>query len=432
MTTAQALPMWVCPLPDEVTSSFIVRLAMLFRLKLQTFSRIVWPNEVLWHLDVDRFPPAFLLESLARTTNLPLTTIEATSLRALAENLGESRAPGSTPWILPLVKHRFVRRGFGQQFCPLCLNDSCYLRRTWRLAFVTVCPEHRCELLDRCPKCQTPFHFHRAEMGDRARATGSPAVCFQCKQDLRGIAVTPLSESENFEDVKSFQLELLRGAEQGWTISPDGNVVYSQLYFRVLRQLVKLLMQKSTAARLRLAVCEAMNAPMLVPAKEKHFERLQPAPRAILLTMSSWLLGEWPTRFIDLCRSNRIYSSILLRDFERPPFWFWQVVNEHLYIVHTPWRSGRAKEPHSYSELGRMQSAPKPRTAAQQNRIRFTRRRPCLWKDHTALAKALLRARLYSKKVHYSQVLKACPGLVAAAKLSATRAALQRRPSPKP
>jgi len=394
---------------------------MLFGVKLQTFSRALWPGEVLWHLDIDRFPPSFLLHSLAAATSLPLATIEATSLRSFAEHLSDNCAPGATPWILPLAKHRFVRRGFGQQFCPLCLAESCYLRAIWRLAFVTVCPVHGCELLDRCPQCGTPFHFHRGEMGDRNRATGSPALCFKCGHDLRGATATPLPSSRSQDELTFFQRDLITGAKTGWIMSPDGNAVYSRLYFRVLRQLVKLLTQKSAAARLRMAVTEAISVESDGTATGQHFERMNPTQRGALLRMASWLLGDWPGRFVDLCRSNRIYSSVLLRDFESPPFWFWRRVNEHLYVVHSPWRSGGAKEPHSYSQLGRMRVAPTPRTLAQRRRIDFVCRRPRLWKDHTTMAKALVAANLYSKKVHYSQVLKACPLLVVAAQTQRCR-----------
>ena len=204
-------------------------------------------------------------------------------------------------------------------------------------------------------------------------------------------------------------------------MSPDGNVVYSRLYFRVLRQLVKLLTQKSGAVRLRTAATEAMNVEPNGTAAGQHFERMNPAQRGDLLKMASWLLDDWPARFVDLCRRNRIYSSILLRDFESPPFWFWRVVNEHLYVVHSPWRSGDAKEPHSYSQLGRMHVAPCPRTLAQQRRIDFVCRRPRLWKQHMLMAKTLVAAGLYSKKVHYSQVVKACPRLVTAAQTQRRR-----------
>ena len=42
--------------------------------------------------------------------------------------------------------------------CPWCLQGDAepYFRRQWRLTFVTLCPQHRCQLLDRCAACAAP------------------------------------------------------------------------------------------------------------------------------------------------------------------------------------------------------------------------------------------------------------------------------------
>src|SRR5205085_11978123 len=61
--------------------------------------------------------------------------------------------------------------------------------------------------------------------------------------------------------------------------------------------------------------------------------------RRRLLGLARCLLEEWPTRFIELSREHKVWSSLWLRHFEpgareRPrtaPYWFWSVVHEHLY-----------------------------------------------------------------------------------------------------
>lgn len=152
---------------------------------------------------------------------------------------------------LPLGKTRFLRRLFGQQFCPKCLAKNCYLRREWRLAFVTSCPTHDCMLMDRCPSCETPLHFHRADMGDRSSLGGSsPAICFRCGLDLRECAPAKLV-SDVSPNLQQIQSGLLVAAEAGCATAPDSTSIYSHLYFRVVRQLAKLLMHTVVAERLR-------------------------------------------------------------------------------------------------------------------------------------------------------------------------------------
>ena len=38
-------------------------------------------------------------------------------------------------------------------FCPQCLQDNAYIRDSWEHVFVTACPKHGCQLVERCPAC---------------------------------------------------------------------------------------------------------------------------------------------------------------------------------------------------------------------------------------------------------------------------------------
>ncbi|WP_369124446.1 TniQ family protein, partial [Undibacterium sp. CCC2.1] len=59
------------------------------------------------------------------------------------------------------------RNAYGLQFCPTCLAEDSvpYFRRRWRVAFYTVCNEHKTMLLDRCPKCGSSVAAHRLDIG---------------------------------------------------------------------------------------------------------------------------------------------------------------------------------------------------------------------------------------------------------------------------
>jgi hypothetical protein len=172
-------------------------------------------------------------------------------------------------------------------------------------------------------------------------------------------------------------------------------------------------MHTRAAAGLREALNDALGHRPILKNPVRDFERLAIGERARLLEMVNWLLREWPHRFVTVCRNKRIYSSVLLRDFRNPPYWYWNVVREHLFVVYTPWRSGFDGGPNSYATLTRSAAAPSARIAAQRKRVEFVRQQRHLWKSQRRLAQALSSSGLYSRKVHFTQIMKVCPKLVA-------------------
>jgi len=58
--------------------------------------------------------------------------------------------------------------------CPKCLQDAPYLRGEWHLSFLTVCWQHACQLIGRCPQCRRQLTLLR----------NAPEHCL-CGFDLR-------------------------------------------------------------------------------------------------------------------------------------------------------------------------------------------------------------------------------------------------------
>ncbi|HEX8456390.1 MAG TPA: TniQ family protein [Pyrinomonadaceae bacterium] len=71
------------------------------------------------------------------------------------------------------------------KICPACLRTSGYCRKIWELAPVTVCPLHRCMLIDECPKCKKRISWVRREV----------SVC-RCGYDWRDAPLNAVSGSE--------------------------------------------------------------------------------------------------------------------------------------------------------------------------------------------------------------------------------------------
>ena len=50
------------------------------------------------------------------------------------------------------------------------------------------------------------------------------------------------------------------------------------------------------------------------------------------MRQAQWLLADWPTRFIQLAKRNRVSSTPMLSDMTEIPFWYHSIVWEHLYM----------------------------------------------------------------------------------------------------
>lgn len=47
------------------------------------------------------------------------------------------------------------------QVCPACVSTYRFSKAEWDLSFSAVCVEHRCNLIDRCPKCNAAIRWER-------------------------------------------------------------------------------------------------------------------------------------------------------------------------------------------------------------------------------------------------------------------------------
>lgn len=344
--SGEVWPAHVKPRPDELLSSWLVRLAMAHGIKLHTFCSVTWPLKQIWNRDIDRSADLELLQTLSDKTATPLERVRATTLAAYESALYEEhKSLGPAAWLMPVGIYHRTRRRCGLQFCERCLVEDTepYYRRKWRLAFTVACEKHHILLRDRCPSCYAPINFHRGELGDfRKFAAESLTVCNLCGFDLRASSeITPSVPVEPSE--LGFATSLLRAIDAGFMQVSGSVVTYSHLYFAVLRQIMKVMaMRDRRIHRLRNAISTSFDlAPYNPPTTKAHpdVQELSTIDRRLLLSLARCLLEEWPNRFVELSREHKIWSSLWLRHFEprsqerpRPaPFWFWSVVYEHLY-----------------------------------------------------------------------------------------------------
>jgi hypothetical protein len=328
------LPCATHPKPDELLSSWLTRLAHDHLLKTHTFGKMLFPGANVWNTDLDKSAPDSMLRTLAECTGTPLARVEQTVLRRYEGILYLRANVGSTtPWLMPLGIYHRTRRYYGLLFCPCCLGKdgtTPYFRTHWRLAMMHICTRCSVQLLDRCPECERPVTFFRVELGRKLSLADRPiSHCFHCGLNLAAITWEQATTS-----ALTAQIELERIMYEGW----NEQVFYPHLYFIVLRQLVKQLINARlpSAAFQRAVDIETGWSPleedMSIRKSKIPLESLPLRVRGGVIRQAQWLLTDWPHRFVEVTQRHGVTSTPFLYAINNIPFWFQDIVIENLYV----------------------------------------------------------------------------------------------------
>lgn len=309
---------------DELFSSWIIRIALQFGMKPQSFCQMMWPSRPFWNRALDRSASSTILDSLAAITGTPLSLVEGSLLRSLEGVLFPKLVrSGNTPWILPLAIYHRMNLRSGLAFCPACLAEGeAYFRREWRLSLFTICLRHQCALLDRCPNCSSPIQPHRVGMGDRSGYTSQELhSCVRCQYDLRRTAV----EEQNV-DLAIHQSNFAKMLAQ-----PNKNSPSTLDQFCVLAHLLLLLTSRRPhLSGLRKVVASERDSPRIsswesADSIRLHFDTMDLHDRRVFLGAACWLQEDWPIRFLYSVRRGNARPSDLMRDFRDAPMWYQEV-----------------------------------------------------------------------------------------------------------
>ena len=326
MLSGRLWPARPFPFPGEIFTSWLVRIAWAHGLSPQAFcDRVFGTGFQIWIRDIDRQAPQWLLQHLSQHTGRSVWQLKRMSL-ALYEGRLFSRIlwSGKQQWLLPLHIFHRTRRGFGTQFCPICLQvgKEPYFRRIWRLAIYTFCPSHGIMLHDRCPRCQQAIAYYRQGMGrDWIEEPSRLSICVNCGFDLAGAKATPLHVWD--EDVYLRWRYALAKTEA----LQMGTDKWGYTIFPVLHQLCKVLTGQWRKNQL-LAYAESVsgvgNMPIHLAAR--GFENRQVFERHHLLSLALWLLGKWPKRLVRGWEAGAVTYSLLLKDGKNLPEWYYDTL----------------------------------------------------------------------------------------------------------
>jgi hypothetical protein len=302
------------PLDDEVLSSWMIRLARENGFKVHSFyAQQFGRAREIWTRDIDHHAPPWLLGPLASHAGLNSDRLFNMTLRAFESIVFERfNEFGITRFVMPLSVFHRVRRGYGQQFCPICLEEDeiPYLRRRWRLSLFVLCTHHLVLLHDRCASCQRPFAPHRADMSSRRSfpAKHSMRLCAFC-----GARMATNIVAADAADI-AMQQRIGQVIADGYAAVNDRTVVYSHLFFAGLRMLIS---GRSRVEHLH--------------ERGVLFERAPVATRLLQLRTATELLAEWPDQFLAYCSRIPSPYSMFVRDVDEMPYWIGAVLRQHVF-----------------------------------------------------------------------------------------------------
>ncbi|OFA05641.1 TniQ family protein [Duganella sp. HH101] len=314
------------PLPDELLSSWLVRLAHLHGLKAQSFCHLVFGNEhQVWNRDIDRLAPAWLIEGLSTGTGVSMSTALDSTLRVY-EGLfyPKFRTAGNLPWVLTQQMYHRKRNGFGLQFCPQCLKEDTvpYFRKRWRIAVNTTCQLHGCHLLDRCPACGHAIAVHRLDMGNGALPESAPlSQCFACGVNLALAITSPIYgyAKDASQLLARIEQKLEAGTVQ-WT-----RVEIEEL--AVLRHLTGLMTARYQHDYLREYVADQLRVKdIILDPKGLSVEARPWEERRHLIQLAAWLLADIDYRLTNAWKAGSIRYNLLLKGLDSPPAWYVKIV----------------------------------------------------------------------------------------------------------
>lgn len=341
--SGKLLPLHLKPKDDELLTSWIVRLALAHALTPTTFDLIFTSSRCarIWAIqDIDlnkmtndlnpktSLTKLFLI--LSKKTATPLRRVKKTTLDEydgrLYFKIFDSRLYS---W---LVQHNLNiylgKRRFGMQACAKCLSEDKepYFRRTWRFAFVVVCPRHNCFLIDRCPNCFSPILFHRAASYMLHVPMKAMTTCYKCWFDIRD---TPGEESKTQKiprpEVVNLQTYLTQIAKQRYIKINGIKAVPTVEYFNLLHWLLNTIIQPYPAiSEIQFSVFKYFDFKFNIPKTLEYctLESLDISERYKLVWLLHHFLSEHPDKYVQFCKPDNLLKRIWMNIWRTTPIWY--------------------------------------------------------------------------------------------------------------
>lgn len=329
------LPIHPQPLENELLSSWITRLAIANGLYSHSFfNSLLEFKGVISSRDIDRLDSPELLKVLARVSGKSHDEIAALKLSSLQGQVFENQnLSGRTRWVLPLGIYHRTKQKNGLVYCPLCLQQDKirYFRKSWRLAFITLCHTHQCILWDHCPYCKATVDYQRLGIGRRQYELPLEdlGLCHHCYKPLWKAPIQYLTLKMDI--LSTPYRHFITSFNTNKPVLPSLNQPLNLQVFGGLWILTGRMMSRR-AATVRARIFKETS--IVIPSEEHHesFEYLTLKQRLSTLIAIFYYLQDWPDKFINLVKGTTFTLSAFSDDIEKSPFWLSSVVTQNLSL----------------------------------------------------------------------------------------------------
>lgn len=202
-------PLYVEPITDESLLSWLMRLAL--RLRISRYTLVSYGLGAEAHAPDSRWwcrPDPMFLELVSRKTGVGCEKLHSLTFQRWSPEVRDDEVPerfSAQRFIMPAPKRPLPCR---VAVCPQCCKEDAqpYVRLTWTLGWVAICPRHTAILVRRCPACRAKLGFATFA----AKVSSMPDRCTRCGLDLAAM-------SGQHADERALQLQevLLSGKRSG-------------------------------------------------------------------------------------------------------------------------------------------------------------------------------------------------------------------------
>lgn len=278
-----ALPLYVAPSEDEALFSWMLRLATRLRCSMHALASCTFGID-------DRYghsrwwcrPHPWLLKRISERTGVEVARLRTMTFEGWAPIYRDDEDSGrfsGRRYDRPAPEHRTYRF----VVCGQCLEGDAkpYLRSSWLIGWMAVCPIHGTQLIDRCSACGAA-----PRVAPFANTTiFSPGTCARCSKSLLGNASLTAHPS-----VVSMQAVLLEGKRRGvFDLTGLGSLTWKEMVALADVLLGTVWGDITLAEKEELLHAFASDALQEKPTLDGIFDR-----RHASLLFLAWLISGWP------------------------------------------------------------------------------------------------------------------------------------------
>ena len=312
------------PYPDEIFTSWLARNATINFLQTPTFITYFFPEykNRLLNRDADVLLSEDMAQNFAKRMLLNKKIIFNTSLQSYAGFLNETIETKTRNHLISPIKIKGTYPNIkGLKYCPYCLKENEYFKKEWRLSFYTVCPKHKCFLLDKCPQCEEPVLLTK-------RKLDIPSFnCWNCGFIYKNAEVEKIHPNSLSVEYLADALKILK---EGY-FTFNGKWYYSIFYFRILKHIAKLIYQygyRSCYTFEKEKELHKINITSQEKIKGKFLEEIITLKESFIVFTAAFSILSSLKNFEYYVNLNNIPIYKLNQDLNYLPFWYEKVIGK--------------------------------------------------------------------------------------------------------